>query len=227
MNSMNNTSSLYNAKVQAVLKRAYQNASGERIRMGVLLVMDKLLKRSLSVKKYVQRTKNMYIPLSKERGTFAHLLARSIKAQRIVEFGTSFGVSTIYLAAAVKDNGGGVVIGSEMEKSKVAKARQNLKEAGLSDYVEIREGDAQRSLTDPGGIVDMLLVDGFKELYLPILTMLTPYLRKGSVILGDNVTTPILKESLASYVAYMNDPNNGFCSMTMPFKDGLEYSVVM
>ena len=224
---MNNTSSLYDAKVQAVLKRAYQNASGERIRMGALLVMDKLLKRSLSVKKYVQRTKNMYIPLSRERGTFAYLLARSIKAQRIVEFGTSFGVSTIYLAAAVKDNGGGVVIGSEMEKNKVIKARQNLEEAGLSEYVEIREGDAQKTLRDPGGIVHMLLVDGFKELYLPILTMLTPYLRQGSVILGDNVTTPILKESLASYVEYMNDPNNGFCSMTLPFQDGLEYSVVM
>jgi predicted O-methyltransferase YrrM len=111
------TNSLYDPKVQAVLKRSYKNARGERIRMGGYLVLDKLLKRTSSLEKYVQRTKTMYIPLSKERGTFAYLLARSIKAQRIVEFGTAFGVSTIYLAAAVKDNGGGIVIGSEIEKT--------------------------------------------------------------------------------------------------------------
>lgn len=227
MHTIASSNAFYDPKVQAVLKRAYKNARGERIRMGAFLVMDKLLRRSNSLKKYVQRTKNMYIPLSQERGTFAYLLARSIKAQRIVEFGTAFGVSTIYLAAAIKDNGGGIVIGSEIEKAKVAKAQENLEEAGLSDYVEIREGDAQKTLANPGGVVDMLLVDGYKDLYLSIVTMLIPFLRIGSVILGDNVTTPILKESLASYVAFMNDPKNGFCSVTMPFKDGLEYSVLL
>jgi len=227
MQSIERASSLHDPKVQAVLKRAYKNAKGERIRMGAYLVLDKLLKRSPSVSKYVQRTKNMYIPLSKDRGTFAYLLARSIKAQRIVEFGTAFGVSTIYLAAAIKDNGGGIVIGSEIERTKAARAQNNLEEAGLSDYVDIRAGDAGITLADPGGVVDMLLVDGHKDLYLPIVKMLTPYLRTGSVILGDNVTTPILKESLAPYVAFMNDRKNGFCSVTIPFKDGLEYSVLL
>lgn len=222
-----NSSTVHDPKVQAVLKRAYKNARGERFRMGALLVMDKLLRRSISLKKYVQRTKNMYIPLSPERGLFAYLLARSINARRIVEFGTAFGVSTIYLAAAIKDNGGGIVIGSEIEKAKAARAQENLEKAGLSDCVELRAGDAQRTLADPGGVVDMLLVDGYKDLYLSIVTMLVPFMRTGSVILGDNVTTPILRKSLAPYVAFMNNPENGFCSVTMPFKDGLEYSVLL
>jgi predicted O-methyltransferase YrrM len=227
MQNIEHKSTLNDPKVQAVLKNAYRNARGERIRMGAHLVLDKLLGRSPSIKKYIKRTKKMYIPLSKERGTFAYLLARAINAQRIVEFGTSFGVSTIYLAAAIKDNKGEIVIGSEIEETKAAKAQQNLEDAGLIDYVDVRAGDAQTTLKDPGGTVDMLLVDGFKDLYLPIVKILTPHLRSGSVVLGDNVTTPIMKASLASDVAFMNDAKNGFCSVTIPFKDGLEYSVLV
>ena len=225
MQNVEPDSTLNDPKVQTVLKNAYRNARGERLRMGAYLVLDKLLGRTSSIKSYVNRTKNMYIPISEERGTFAYLTARSINAQRVVEFGTSFGISTIYLAAAVKDNKGEIVVGSEIEETKAAEAKKNLERAGLIDYVDIRVGDAQTTLQDPGGTVDMLLVDGFKDLYLPIVKMLTPYLRSGSVTLGDNVTTPILKASLASYVAFMNDRKNGFSSVTIPFKDGLEYSV--
>ena len=90
------------------------------------------------------------LPVSKDAGRFLYAVARSISAKRIVEFGTSFGVSTIYFAAALKDNGGGVVIGSELEGSKVAKANQHLAEAGLSQFAEIRAGDAMQTLRDVG-----------------------------------------------------------------------------
>ena len=79
-----------------------------------------------------------------------YLTARSVGARGIIEFGTSFAVSTIYLAAAARDNGGGCVIGSELEPTKAAKARENIAEASLGNLVEIREGDAQRHSEIPG-----------------------------------------------------------------------------
>jgi predicted O-methyltransferase YrrM len=110
-------------------------------------------------------------------GRLAYLTARAIQARRIVEFGTSFGVSTLYLAAAVRDNGGGIVIGSELEPSKVSQARRNVAEAGLKGFVDIRAGDARETLADPGGVIDMVLLDGWKDFYLPILHTLEPHLR--------------------------------------------------
>jgi predicted O-methyltransferase YrrM len=151
------------------------------------------------------------------------MVARSLRARRIVEFGTSFGVSTIYLSAAVRDNGGGVVIGSEIEPGKVAKARANLEEAGLSDQVEIRQGDACETLKDPGGAVDMVLLDGMKELYLPIVEMLKPHLREGAVVIADNILA--FRKTLRPYSAHMQDVANGFQSVTLFLGDGTEYSV--
>jgi predicted O-methyltransferase YrrM len=142
-----------------------------------------------------------------------------------VEFGTSFGVSTIYFAAAIRDNGGGIVIGSEFIPSKAERARANIEEAGLTDSVDIRVGDAMETLADPGGDIDLLLIDGSKDLYLPILKMLAPHVRQGGVVLADNVLSPFIKKTLAGYVAYMQDSRHGFTSVTVPFPDGFEYSV--
>ena len=144
-------------------------------------------------------------------------------ARRIVEFGTSFAVSTIYLAAAVRDNGSGCVIGSEFEPTKAAKARENVAEAGLGDLVEIREGDAQETLKNPKGTVDMVFLDGHKDLYLSILKMLTPHLRKGAVVVADNIYT--FRRALTPYVRYISDSRNGFNSVVLHLKDGTAYSV--
>jgi len=153
------------------------------------------------------------------------MIARSIGARRIVEFGTSFGISTIYLSAAVRDNGGGTVIGSAMQPSKLARARAHLEEAGLSDVAEVREGDARATLADPGGAVDMVLLDGAKQLYLDVLQMLTPRLHTGSVVLADNIL--MFRKSLRPYVEHVQDPANGFRSVTLFLGGGTEYSVRM
>ncbi len=219
-------STLSDPKVNAVLERLHRCARGDLKhfpKIGISMALDKILARTPSVQEQTHRMKNIYVPLSREQGVFAYLMARSIEASRIVEFGTSFGVSTIYLAAAVKDNGGGIVIGSEIEQTKAAKAREYIKEAGLREYVEIRIGDARQTLADPGGTVDMVLIDGLKELYLSIIKMLTPHLRPGAVVLSDNIYA--YKRTLAPYVAYMEDLRNGFLSVTLPLKDGLQYSI--
>jgi predicted O-methyltransferase YrrM len=115
------------------------------------------------------------LPVSRETGTLLYMLARSSKARHIVEFGTSFGISTLHLAAALRDNGGGRLITSEFEPSKVAQARRHLAEGGLADLVEIREGDALKTLAaDLPETIDLLLLDGAKSLYADILALLEP-----------------------------------------------------
>jgi predicted O-methyltransferase YrrM len=219
-------SSIHATPVRTVLDRLHAEAGQQTLRLvglGAALARDKLLGRTGSLPAEVKRLRNLYVPVSKKQGEFLYLIARSLCANRIVEFGTSFGISTTYLAAAVKDNGGGIVIGSELEPTKVATARLNLEEAGLSNLVEIREGDARETLQDPGGIIDMVLLDGFKGLYLPMLKMLTPHLRQGAVVVGDNIFT--FRRALSPYVSFVQDPKNGFVSVTLFLGDGTEYSV--
>jgi predicted O-methyltransferase YrrM len=85
------------------------------------------------------RARDMYLPISPETGKLLYILARTRRARVIVEYGTSFGLSTLHLAAAVRDNGGGRVIGTELEPGKVSQARANLARGGLADLVEIRD----------------------------------------------------------------------------------------
>ena len=218
------TSSLDTPEVSRVLERLHGEASAQKVAFLPIALhwgLDAVLRRKPSVEEEARRMKDLFMPLSPETGRFAYLIARSLGATRIVEFGTSFGISTIYLAAAVKDNGGGVVIGSEIEPGKVIQARKNLDEAGLGKYAEIREGDAQQTLADAGGAVDMALLDGWKDLYLPIFELLAPQLRPGAVVLGDNMKT--FPKALAPYAARVRE--GGFQSVTLPLGSGTEFSV--
>jgi len=172
-----------------------------------------------------QAMKDAYIPVSPEQGRLLYLTARALDARTVVEYGTSFGVSTIYLAAAVRDNGGGVVVGTEIEPGKHATALANLAEAGLADVVDIRLGDAQETLQETPEPIDLVLMDGWKDLYLPLVKLLTPRLRPRAVVLGDNIFT--FRKSLRPYVEHMQDPVNGFASTTLHLSDGFEYSVYL
>lgn len=154
-----------------------------------------------------------FLAVSPKYGRFLYAIARACKARRIVEFGTSMGISTIYLAAALRDNGGGHLIGSELEGAKVARARANLEAAGLDDLVEIREGDALETLKDVGGPVDLLLLDGAFSLYLPVLKMIEPRLSPGAAILGENAFDP-------AYQDYVRKPANGYLSRALALDEG-------
>lgn len=220
--------SLDDAAVKRVLESLRNAAKMDHAKFAIRMipyVFQKLLGRNPSFTDQYHRMSDLSLQFSNEHGLIAYNIARSIGAKRIVEFGTAFGFSTIYLAAAIKDNDGGVVIGSEFIQEKVELARKNIEAAGLSQYAEIRPGDARQSLCDPGGAVDMILLDGSKDLYIPILKMLTPYLRKGGVVLADNVCSPFIKKTLASYVAYVQNSKSGFRSVTLPLTDGFEFSI--
>ena len=170
-----------------------------------------------------ERFANLRIPLGPEAGQLAYTIGRTIGARHIVEFGTSFGISTIYLAAAVRDNGGGQVIGTELAESKWRTARANLAEAGLDHVVDVRLGDAMLTLRELPESIDMVLLDGWKDLYLPVLHLLEPRLRRGGVVLADNVK--MFKKDLAPYLRHVKSESGRYVSTTLPIGTGLEYSL--
>jgi predicted O-methyltransferase YrrM len=164
------------------------------------------------------RLKDAPLAVSRETGHLLYMLARSSRAKAIVEFGTSFGISTLHLAAALRDNGGGHLITSEFEPSKAARARDHLTAGGLIDLVEIREGDALRTLSvDLPDMVDLLLLDGAKGLYPEILDLVESRLRPGSIIVADNA------DYSPAYLARVRSPANGYLST--PFGGDVEVSM--
>jgi predicted O-methyltransferase YrrM len=161
-----------------------------------------------------------YIPISADAGRLLYALVRAIRPQTVVEFGTSFGISTIYLAAAVTDNGTGQVITTELSSKKAAAARANLEEAGVAGPVTVLEGDALQTLSGVRGPVGLALLDGWKDLCLPVLRLLEPVLAPGALVAADDIT----HEGMASYLDFVRDPATGYISVAFPVEDGMEIS---
>jgi predicted O-methyltransferase YrrM len=157
-----------------------------------------------------------FLSISPEFGRFLYMCARACKARRIVEFGSSMGVSSIYMAAALRDVGGGVLIGTELEPSKAERAKANLTAAGLADLVEFRIGDARETLkSGVGGDIDMVMLDGAFTLYLPVLKLLEPHLKPGAIIIGENAFA-----GAGGYIDYVRAPQNGYLSLPLSFNPG-------
>ena len=167
------------AQINAVLDRLHREASSQG------LTLLKGLSKGIFRKLRPEDMKDAYIALSREQGQYVYDLLVQRKAKHIVEFGTSFGISTLYLGAAAKANGGHVIT-TELLPEKCAVARQNIMAAGMEDVIELREGDAMETLQnlDPG--IDFLLLDGWNDLYLPLLKLLEPKFKKGTLIYTDN-----------------------------------------
>jgi predicted O-methyltransferase YrrM len=166
------------------------------------------------------------VALDRDKAEFCYQLCRANNARRIVEIGTSFGVSTLYLAAAVRDNvrasgGDGVVIGTEYEVNKAAAARAHFEQAGLSRFIDLREGDLRQTLKVIGGPVDFMLMDIWITMARPALELVTPHLRPGAIVIADN--TRQYRSEYADYFAFLEA--QGFRTITLPFDGGLELSV--
>ena len=163
------------------------------------------------------------VALEPAKAEFCYLTCRALRARRIVEVGTSHGVSTHYLAAAVRDNGGGLVVATEHEPEKAAAARANFEAAGIARLIDLREGDLRETLKDLQGPIDFVLMDIWTEMVVPALTLIGPHLRPGAVVIADN--TESAKPGYAAFFRYLADPANGFKAMTLPFPGGLEFCV--
>jgi predicted O-methyltransferase YrrM len=158
---------------------------------------------------YGDLAKHAYLPISRAGGSLLYALARMRDARTIVEFGTSFGLSTIFLAAALVDRGGGRLITSELAPTKAARARANLERVGLAHVVEFRVGDALDTLADLPADVDLLFLDGAKSLYRRVLDLVEPRFAARAVIAADNLE---MTELVGDFTRYVRDPANGYAA---------------
>ncbi|MGP3965175.1 O-methyltransferase [Nonomuraea sp. 3N208] len=169
---------------------------------------------------YADAAAEIYMPISRTGGKLLYNLVRATRPATVVEFGMSFGLSTLYLASAVRDNGAGHVVTTEMSKDKIAAARRTFTDTGLHDLITVLEGDARETLAGLDGSADFVLLDGWKDLCLPVLRLLEPRMKPGTLVVADDVDL----EGLRPHLDYVRDPKNGYQSVTFPVEDGMEIS---
>lgn len=179
---------------------------------------QRLMRSKTEYREFYGQLKDRSLPVARDTAQWLYLLTRTSKARTIVEFGTSFGVSTLHLAAGLRDNGGGHLITTEFEPGKVLKAQANLKAAGLADLVEIRQGDALQTLSsDLPKSIDLVLLDGAKGLYLDVLLALEYRLAPGALVIADDA------DYCPEYLAHVRDPASGYLSIAL--RDDVEVSM--
>jgi predicted O-methyltransferase YrrM len=162
--------------------------------------------------------KDVYMAVSRDTARLLYALTRAAGARSIVEFGTSFGISTLHLAAGLRDNGGGRVIATELEPSKAARARATFAAAGLADLIDLREGDALETLArDLPATIDLVLLDGAKGLYPDVLALLEDRLAPGALIVADNA------DRSPEYLRRVRSDAAGYVSV--PFAEDVELSL--
>lgn len=211
-------------KLQALIDRLQAMSQGQEAETGAFFA-ERARKAELSWDGF-DETSHRYladklVALEPDKADFCHLVCRSLRAKRVVEVGTSFGVSTLYLADAVRANGGGVVIGVEHEPAKAAAARANFAEAGLADLIDLREGDLRETLKVIEGPVDFVLMDIWVEMARPAIELIHPHIRPGGVIVADN--TERVRQPYRHFFEFVD--GHGYSRMTLPFEGGLEYIV--
>jgi predicted O-methyltransferase YrrM len=216
---------LHSEKVQSLLNRLHAEArANDSASFAKFEKLSEAEREAVHAdyRKHYGLLRDAFIPVGPELGRLLYLLATAARAKTIVEFGTSFGISTIYLAAALRDNGGGKLITCEMEPTKSERAKAHLTEAGLADLVEFRVGDALELLGRKLGAVDFLLLDGAKPLYFRVLKLVEPHLRPAALIASDNINA---RNKIEDFTSYVRDPGNGYVSVDMPLGDGIEVSM--
>jgi predicted O-methyltransferase YrrM len=217
-------STLSEPRVDAVISRLYAQAARDGQAASSLpedrVPPDRATRLKMTARERADALQDIYMPVAPDVGRLLYALVRASRPETVVEFGTSFGISTIHLAAAVADNGVGRVITTELSSRKAAAARENLAEAGLAGVVTILEGDALETLAGVTGPVGLVLLDGWKDLYMPVVRLLQSRLTPGALVIADDSSF----ESTADYLAYVREPGNGFVTMECPVDDGIEVS---
>src|SRR5262245_45858307 len=219
-------------RVAKLLDQLHAQSSAQNPALGEFFAQRIREEGALDWKSFDARTERFmadkFIALERDKAELCYQLCRALRAVRVVEAGTSYGVSTIYLGAAVRDNlrddgGRGVVIATEHEPAKAKAARAHWDEAGLADLIELREGDLRETLRGVAAPIDFVLMDIWTPMARPALERVAPALRKGAVILADNTVS--FREGYADYFAFVRDPANGFHTLTLPYEGGLELTV--
>ncbi|OBJ86532.1 O-methyltransferase [Mycobacterium asiaticum] len=210
---------LQDPKVASTLDRMYTAAQDQ---MALLRDKQGEFSRPMTVQERTEAMSEFYIPVTPDAGRLLYGLVRATRPGTIVEFGMSFGISAIHLAAGVRDNGTGRVVTTELSETKIAAAKQTFAGTGLDDVITILEGDALATLPELGGPVDFVLLDGWKDLYLKVIQLLEPSLSSGALVIADNTEAADTR----SYLDHVRNPDNGYVSFNFPARasDSMELS---
>jgi len=207
------TTTLQDPKVAHALDRMYREATEQ---MSALRDRrSSLFAPSASAQERADALSEFYLPVTPTAGRLLYALVRGTRPGTVVEFGMSLGISAIHLASAVRDNGSGRVVTTELSEAKVAAAKKTFAETGLDDLITVLEGDALATLEILDGPVDFVLLDGWKEFYLPVIKLLEPRLTAGALVVADNTDMDDTKP----YLEYVRDPDNGYVSVNFLARD--------
>ena len=156
-----------------------------------------------------------------ETGRLINILARSLRAPTILEIGTSYGYSGIWLAEAARASGGKVIT-LELQDYKSAHAREKAREAGLEAHIDFRVGDALQLIEGLDEKIDFVLLDLWKDLYVPALHAFYPRLNPGAIVVADNMIRPGGENARLYSEAVRALP--GMTSVLLPVGTGIEVS---
>jgi len=162
-----------------------------------------------------------FLAVGRRTGQLISILARSLDKPTILELGTSYGYSSIWLAEAARSAGGRLVT-MELEPNKIAYAREMAERAGLSDHVDFRHGDALELIGQMDDGIDFVLMDLWKDLYVPCLEAVLPKLSPGAIIVADNMRIPGGEDAQKYREAVRAIPH--MLSVPLPVGTGLEVS---
>jgi predicted O-methyltransferase YrrM len=216
---MTSAHTLADSRVQAALTRMFANADADDA-AGARVLAGLGGKVPSGARELADAAAEIYMPISAEGGRLLYNLVRAVRPETVLEFGTSFGISTLYLAAAVRDNGSGRVVTTELNAAKAAAARRTFAETSLEDVITVLEGDALDTIRDAAVSPDFIFLDGWKDLCLPVLRLVEPGLRPGTLVVADDV----VRDDLQPYLDYVRASANGYESVTFPVEDGMEIS---
>jgi predicted O-methyltransferase YrrM len=210
---------LQDPRVETVLDRMYTETKNQ---MSLLRERHGQFDQPMTTAERSEAMSEFYIPVTPEAGRLLYALVRATRPTTVVEFGMSFGISAIHLAAAVRDNGVGRVVTTELSATKIAAARKTFAETGLDDVITILEGDALTTLEGLDGPVEFVLLDGWKDLYLPVIKLLEPRLTTGALVIADNASAA----DMAPYLERVRTPANGYTSFNFLVResDSMEIS---
>lgn len=204
---------LLDPAISAVLATYHQRLDAERSRM----------REASAAGTFREIIDELLLPVGPDSGALLYILAKSLSAPTILELGTSYGYSAIWLGAAARASGGRVVT-VELSEAKSAYAREMSRKAGLSDFVDFRVGDAVKTIAELSGGVDFVLVDLWKDLYVPCLEAFYPKLRPGAIVVSDNMIEPAGdREAVMRYQAAVRAKPK-ITSVLVPVGSGLEIS---
>jgi predicted O-methyltransferase YrrM len=184
---------------------------------------EEALRDTLGPAEAERRIDEMLLPVGRATGALLNLLVKEACARRILEVGSSFGYSTVWLAEAARAVHG-KVISLELKATKTEYATAQLARAGLADFVEFRVGDALASLAGLPGPFDLVLIDLWKDLYVPVFELLYPKLAPGALVIADNMIEPASARPHAQAYRHAVHVARDMSSVLLPVGNGIELS---